>query len=79
MHLKSKYEKNLIMKTYLIITIEFPYLECWVGDGGDNTVGLGLQVVHDEVWGAAQGNFPYWPGSIVGQDGGQQTDPEGVL
>ena len=28
---------------------------------------------------ATQGHLPHWPGSVVGQDGGQQADSHGVL
>lgn len=65
--------------TYLVIAVKLPYLERRVRDGGDNAIGLGLQVVDDEVRRAAQRNLPDRPRSIVGEDRGQQTDPKGVL
>ena len=34
---------------YLIIAIELPYLERRLRDGGEDTICLGLHVVHDVV------------------------------
>lgn len=40
---------------------------------------LGLDVVGDVVNGASEGDFAHWPGSVVGQVGGQNADPQLAL
>ena len=47
--------------------------------GSDDSVGLGLQVVGDEVGRATQGNFAHGPRRVVGQVGRHHADPKLAL
>jgi hypothetical protein len=42
-------------------------------------IDLSLRVIDDEVWGAAEGDFPNGPGIVVGEVGGKDADTQVTL